>query len=187
MKILLHVCCGPCSVGCIDMLKEENIEFSAYWYNPNIHPYTEYESRKKSAVEYISNKMDIEFIEEGDYGLRVFLPEVAKTSYRCGMCYEMRFDKAAKYASENGYDGFSSTLFVSPYQNHQKMIEVAESVAKKYGTSFFYRDFRPRFYDGLNRARAMGLYMQKYCGCIFSEEERYVQMKLKKKKKAQSS
>ncbi|MEG2351563.1 MAG: epoxyqueuosine reductase QueH [Bacilli bacterium] len=92
---------------------------------------------------------------------------------RCGFCYLMRLEKAAKYAKENGFDAFSTTLLISPYQNHELLKNTALIIEKKYGIKFLYRDFRPGFRQGQNKAREIGLYMQKYCGCIFSEEERY--------------
>ena len=92
---------------------------------------------------------------------------------RCGYCYDVRFELLAKVAKEEGFDAFSTTLLVSPYQNHELIIKVAEEKAKKYGVDFYYRDFRVGFREGQQIARDLGMYMQKYCGCIFSEEERY--------------
>ena len=86
-------------------------------------------------------------------------------------------DFAAKYASENGYDAFSTTLLVSPYQKHELLTNIAEEMAKKYHTTFLYQDFRPGFREGQQMARDAGLYMQKYCGCVYSEEERYLSKK----------
>ena len=73
-----------------------------------------------------------------------------------------------------GFDAFTTTLLVSPYQNHELLIQVAEEMAEKYGVKFLYRDFRPGFREGQAEARELGLYMQKYCGCVFSEEDRYL-------------
>ena len=84
-------------------------------------------------------------------------------------CYRVRLEQTAKYAKENGYDTFSTTLLISPYQNHEALIEVAKTMAEKYGIEFLYRDFREGFREGQNKARELGLYMQKYCGCIFSK------------------
>ena len=93
---------------------------------------------------------------------------------RCGnYCYPVRLAKTAKYAKEHGYDAFSTTLLVSPYQKHELICEIAEKIAKQYDIPFLYRDFRVGFREGQAKAREIGLYMQKYCGCIFSEEDRY--------------
>ena len=82
-------------------------------------------------------------------------------------------EQTAKYAKENGYDCFTTTLLVSPYQRHEELKAVCEEIAKEYGLEFLYRDFRVGFRDGQAKARELGLYMQKYCGCVFSEEDRY--------------
>ena len=86
----------------------------------------------------------------------------------------MRLFAAAQQAAEGGFDSFTSSLFISPYQNHELMREVAERAAAEHGVRFLYRDFRPYFRAGQERARALGMYIQKYCGCVFSEEERYL-------------
>ena len=86
----------------------------------------------------------------------------------------LRLFAAAQAAKEGGFDAFTSSLFISPYQNHELMKDVAERAAVEYGVKFLYRDFRPYFKDGQAFAREQGFYMQKYCGCVFSEEERYL-------------
>ena len=96
---------------------------------------------------------------------------------RCAYCYESRLFAAAKYAAEHGISSFSTTLLISPYQNHELLRQTGERAAQEYGVSFLYRDFRPYFKEGQQRARELELYMQKYCGCIFSEEERYTKKK----------
>ena len=93
---------------------------------------------------------------------------------RCVKCYEMRLFETARQAAEGGFDSFTSSLFISPYQNHELMREVAERAAHEYGVEFLYRDFRPYFRDGQTFAREHDFYIQKYCGCVFSEEERYL-------------
>ena len=96
---------------------------------------------------------------------------------RCVKCYSMRLYAAAHEAKEGGFDSFTSSLFISPYQNHELLREVAERAAAEYGVTFLYRDFRPLFRAGQERARELGMYIQKYCGCVFSEEERYLKAK----------
>ena len=119
-----------------------------------------------------------------DYGLRDFVRAVsADIDHRCAHCYTIRLGTAAKYAADHGYDAFTSSLLISPYQNHELLKAVGETMGKKYGVEFYYRDFRPGFREGQAKAREMGLYMQKYCGCIFSEEDRY-STKIEKAKKA---
>lgn len=174
MKTLLHICCAPCANMCIDVLRQEGIELTGYWYNPNIHPFTEYRNRRNCLREY-AKTVNLSVIERDDYGIRPFVREVADNiSVRCVKCYEMRLFETAKQAAEGGFDNFTSSLFISPYQNHELMREIAEKAAEKYGVEFLYRDFRQYFRDGQDRARELGFYMQKYCGCIFSEQERYL-------------
>ncbi len=174
MKLLLHTCCAPCSVYCIDALNEENIKPVVYWYNPNIHPYTEYKARRDCLKEYTKN-IGIEAIFEEEYGLDSFCKNVIEDlQNRCtNYCYRVRLEQTAKYAKENGYDAFSTTLLVSIYQNHDEIKKIGEELANIYGIKFLYRDFRVGFRQGQAKARELGLYMQKYCGCIFSEESRY--------------
>ena len=177
MKTLLHICCAPCSSMCIKSLREEQIDVTGYWYNPNIHPFTEYRARRNCLRDY-AEAIHLPLIEQDDYALRPFIRAVAEDiSHRCIKCYEMRLFEAAQTAAKEGFDSFTSSLFISPYQNHELMKEVAQRAADQYGVSFLYRDFRPLFREGQEFARAEGFYMQKYCGCVFSEEERYLKPK----------
>ena len=164
MKTLLHICCAPCSITCIDTLRQEGIEPVGFWYNPNIHPFTEYKMRKNTLVEY-AKSIDLKLEIENEYGLRRFIQGVYPDfDHRCGFCYALRFEETARYAAEHGFDQFTSTLFVSPYQNHELMRETCERMAEKYGVKYLHRDFSPRFREGQDKARELGLYMQKYCG-----------------------
>ena len=174
MKTLLHICCAPCANQCIEVLRTDKIEVTGFWFNPNIHPFTEYRARRNCLREY-ADTIDLRLIEKNDYALRPFIRAVAEDiEHRCGKCYELRLFEAAKQAKEGGFDSLTSSLFISPYQNHELMRETAERAAEEYGVDFLYRDFRPYFRAGQDFAREHGFYMQKYCGCVFSEEERYV-------------
>ena len=174
MKTLLHICCAPCANQCIEVLRTDKIEVTGFWFNPNIHPFTEYRARRNCLREY-AQTIDLSLIEKNDYALRPFIRSVAEDiEHRCGKCYEIRLFEAAKQAKEGGFDSFTSSLFISPYQNHELMRQVAERAAAEYGSEFMYRDFRPYFRAGQDFAREHGFYMQKYCGCVFSEEERYL-------------
>ena len=175
MKLLLHTCCAPCSVYCIDSLRKEEIEPTIYWYNPNIHPYMEYKARRDCLKEY-TKTINAKAIFEEEYGLKEFCKNVAyDIQNRCSnYCYRVRLEQTAKYAKENGYDAFSTTLLVSIYQNHEAIIKIANEMAKKYQIEFLYRDFRVGFREGQAKARELGLYMQKYCGCIFSEQQIFI-------------
>ncbi len=173
MKTLLHICCAPCANQCVQTLRDEGIEVTGYWYNPNIHPFTEYRARRNCLREYAKDA-DLALIENDQYELRPFVREVAEDiAHRCVKCYEMRLFQTAKAAKALGFDSFTSSLFISPYQNHELMKAVAQRAAETYEIEFLYRDFRNVFKAGQEYAREHAFYMQKYCGCVFSEEERY--------------
>lgn len=109
-----------------------------------------------------------------DYGLKDFVRHVAgDIDHRCAYCYEHRLEGTAKYAAEHGFTAFTSTLLASTYQNHEAIAAAAEMYARQYGVEFLYRDFRSNFRTGNQQARELGFYMQKYCGCVFSEADRY--------------
>ncbi len=174
MKTLMHICCAPCANQPIEVLRGDGFEVSGFWYNPNIHPFTEYRARRDCLRGYAA-QIGLPLLERNDYGLRPFVRAVAEDiSGRCVKCYEMRLFETARQAAEGGFDSFTSSLFISPYQNHELLRQVAEQAASAWGVQFLYRDFRPYFRDGQNFAREHGFYMQKYCGCVFSEEERYL-------------
>jgi len=172
-RLLLHTCCAPCSVYCVDSLRQEGLEPVSFWYNPNIHPYQEYKARRDTLKDY-AGQIGMELIIREDYGLRTFVQAVAEDiDHRCPYCYTRRMEETARYAAQHGFTHFTTTLLVSPYQDHEGICRVSEALAKQYGVAFLYRDFRPGFRQGQAKARELNLYMQKYCGCIFSEEDRY--------------
>lgn len=171
-KLLLHTCCAPCLIGTMLFPAFENFDLSCFWYNPNIHPYKEYESRLAALTGYTSEN-NINLIVHDYYGLVEFTRNVINNlETRCCYCYETRIRKTAEHAKQNGFDMFSTTLLVSPYQNHEKIKEICEKYAEEYEIGFFYGDFRVNFRDGQKSAREKSIYMQKYCGCIFSEQKR---------------
>ncbi|MBE6834883.1 MAG: epoxyqueuosine reductase QueH [Ruminococcaceae bacterium] len=175
MKLLLHVCCAPCSVYCIEQLRKENIEPVLYWYNPNIHPFKEYESRRNTLINY-ADSINAKAIIEDKYGLDDFCKNVSSdVEKRCtAYCYPVRLRKTFEYAKNNGYDAVSTTLLYSIYQNHNFIKKLCEKLSVEYGVAFLYRDFRVGFWEGHEKAVEAGLYMQKYCGCIYSEEDRFL-------------
>ena len=135
MEILMHTCCAPCSVSCIRQLRGEGIEPVSFWYNPNIHPYQEYKARRDTLMAY-APAIGMKLIVREDYGLRDFCRAVCgDIDHRCGHCYHIRLWETARYAAEHGYASFTSTLFVSPYQNHELLREVAERAAAEYGVT----------------------------------------------------
>lgn len=186
MKLLLHMCCGPCACYPVKKLREEGIEPVGYFFNPNIHPYKEWQHRLETAQEFAS-ATGLEILTDETYMLRDFLskalPAEAQENGRCRMCYTWRLEQTARFAAENGFDAFTTTLFYSIYQQHALMRETAEIFADKYKVDFLYEDFRPGWQEGIDISHELGLYRQPYCGCIFSEEERYSKT-LRKQRKA---
>ena len=163
--------------------RAEGIEPVAFWYNPNIHPWKEYEARRDCLLAYAPT-IEMQVIVDEDYGLRTFVEHVASDiNHRCTYCYQHRLEETARYAAEHGYGAFTSTLLASLYQDHDGIKAAAEKYARQYGVEFLYRDFRPNFRAGNQRARELGFYMQKYCGCVFSEQDRYQKQIDRDKKK----
>lgn len=186
MNTLMHICCAPCANRPIEVLRQEGIGVTGFWYNPNIHPYTEYQARKHTLEDY-AREIGMRLVIGGTYDLRTFVTHVADNiDGRCAYCYRVRMEETAKYAAQNGYDSFTTSLLISPYQRHEAIAAAAREMGEKYGVEFLYRDFRPLFREGQEFARAHGMYMQKYCGCIFSEEDRYMAAKRKKAARRQA-
>lgn len=175
MKVLVHICCAPCSVMPVSILKGEGHQVKGFFYNPNIHPYREWKHRMDILRSYAGTQ-DLDVVWGGEYGLvdflKIAMPSPDKPE-RCRQCYRMRLCRAAEQAREEGADAFTSTLLISPYQGHDVVLAEGERAGRECGIEFLYRDFRPHFEEGMTRARTLGLYVQPYCGCIFSEQERY--------------
>ncbi|MEW6187157.1 MAG: epoxyqueuosine reductase QueH [Thermodesulfobacteriota bacterium] len=173
MKILLHVCCGPCTIFPLQTLRNQGIQVSGYFYNPNIHPFREYQKRRETLKDY-AKLSDLPIIFDERFDLELFLDQTRPWGEeRCRSCYEIRLEAAALRAKDQGCDAFTSTLLYSRYQKHDWIKEVGERIGKQQGLPFFYQDFRSGWQEGVDKSREIGLYRQPYCGCIFSEKERY--------------
>lgn len=181
MNILLHQCCGPCSVYPLtSMQKNEEIKVTAYFYNPNIHPVQEFYKRMEAAV-IVNNNLGIDYIVDEEYGLTEFIREnVFHENERCGNCYEKRIKKTAEKAKQLGFDYFSSTLLYSRMQKHELIKDICEAVARDCGVKFYYEDYRAGWDEGINLSKYMEIYRQNYCGCIYSEEDRFAKSLSKK-------
>jgi len=180
MKILLHVCCGPCTVYPLRKLRDQGHQVEGFFYNPNIHPYREFKRRISTLVDFAEQtRFSIEI--DRNYGLTEYLRQVVfQEEKRCGICYDMRLNQAVKKAVEKGADAFSTTLLYSRYQLHELIRKKCEKLAQTFAIEFYYEDFRAGWQEGIDGSLAMGLYRQPYCGCIYSEQERY-DKKLRKK------
>lgn len=177
MKLLLHACCGPCSVYPSQFLRTQDVNFTIYFYNPNIHPYQEFKRRLRALREFTEAEK-IKLIVDKSYPLEEFIKNaLSETESRCNYCYRVRMQQIALFASENGFEAFSTTLLGSPYQGHEEIKLSAEQAASDYGVSFEYYDFRPGFFKGQEEAKERGMYRQGYCGCVFSERDRYEKRK----------
>ncbi|MCM8765384.1 MAG: epoxyqueuosine reductase QueH [Candidatus Omnitrophica bacterium] len=172
-NVLLHICCGPCSIYPFSLLKEKGYAITGFFYNPNIYPVEEFLKRRDALYEFSKKEnfgiVYFEYLPE-DFFAQIE-PNLSQTE-RCPKCWELRLLKTAAYAQENNFEFFSTTLLVSPYQNQEKIRELGERIAQKYGVKFLYEDFRIGFREAQNRAKEMGLYRQKYCGCVYSKMER---------------
>ena len=174
MKILLHICCANCSLYPLQELNNEGHEVFGFFYNPNIHPYQEY-IRRLETVKEIEKECNVRMIYQNRYDLVDFLRSVAfRESDRCRICYHLRLTATAKIARRGKFDAFTSTLLGSKHQDHDLIREVGIGVGKGEGISFFYRDFRDGWVQGREASQRLGLYRQQYCGCIYSEKERFL-------------
>ena len=174
--LLLHVCCAPCMTVVYEQLQLEGFNNTAYFYNPNIHPWKERERRLQSLIEYAdSKKFPLEVDEE--YPLEKNITMLLNAKNRCYACFEDRLTATALKASELGIRNFSTTLSVSPYQNQSFIKSAGEKAGKKSGVRFLYRDYRKLYKDSIRISREEGMYRQPYCGCVFSERDRYLKIK----------
>lgn len=186
MKLLLHTCCGPCLLYPLKVLRNQNCEITGYFFNPNIHPYTEFKKRLDSLVS-ISKDLAIPLILDRDYGLVAFTQKVAfNEEKRCSICYDMRLQETALLAKKEGFTHFSTTLLYSRFQKHELIKEKCQKISAECEVDFLYYDFREGWQAGIDESIDRSLYRQPYCGCIYSEQERYdnrLKKKLRKKRK----
>lgn len=160
-------------------LREQGFEVTAFFFNPNIHPLEEYELRRE-ALHTAAQKLNFPVLWEPEYGTPEAvdpqawvqgLGENVQEGPRCFSCYSTRLEAAAQVAAERGFDSFSSSLLYSRYQQHEVIREKGEAAAQRAGTQFLYRDFRPWWQQGIDLSKELGLYRQKWCGCILSKGE----------------
>ena len=171
MKLLLHVCCAPCLSGAHLALAGEDFDLTGYFYNPNIYPADELARRIDALRKYdvIAGSRSI-IVDDYDPGI---LSEYGQNNEgKCGACFSERLGSTAEYAKQNGFDAFSTTLLISPYQKHELIRSVGEEVSERSGVYFYYGDMRPFYRESVNISRSIGLYRQRYCGCNFSKESK---------------
>lgn len=180
-KLLLHACCAPCSSYCIEYLSEY-FDITIYYYNPNIYPDIEYNRRLnelKKFINEIPHKNKLELIEcnynSNEYYKSIKgLENLGERSKRCFNCYNLRMEEAAKYASNNNYDYFTTTLSISPYKNSEWINEIGKHLENEYNIKYLYSDFKKKngYKRSIELSKIYNLYRQDYCGCIYSKVER---------------
>jgi epoxyqueuosine reductase len=173
MKILLHTCCAPCLVHPLEDLRSEGHEVTAIFFNPNIHPYTEYLRRLDAFTVYAKDNQVKVLDADLTAGMEEWLREVVfRETQRCRVCFNFRMDAIAALAEAKGFDAFSTTLLYSRFQKHDLLKQTCEAASEKHGIPFVYKDWRTGWNEGVKKYRTLGLYRQKYCGCVYSEKER---------------
>jgi predicted adenine nucleotide alpha hydrolase (AANH) superfamily ATPase len=173
MNVLLHICCAACAIEPFEQLNGQGHAVTGCFYNPNIHPLIEFRRRLKS-VKLLQERLPMPVIYEEDYGLQIYLDAVERhTPARCEGCYRLRLGHTARLAAAREFDAFTTTLLSSTHQDHDLIRRIGEEAAEQSGAAFLYADWRALSERGHERARRMHLYMQAYCGCIFSEQERF--------------
>lgn len=173
MKTLLHTCCGPCSIHPVKILRDEGITVMGFFYRHNIHPFTECMKREDTLKEY-AGMIELKVIYQEGYELEEFIRDAAfREGDRCIICYHKRLTATALMAKRGKFDSFSTTLLYSKFQNHELIKEIGEAAGKKAGVKFLYKDFRDGWKHGIEESKKIGLYRQQYCGCIYSEKERF--------------
>ncbi|MDD2853140.1 MAG: epoxyqueuosine reductase QueH [Desulfuromonadaceae bacterium] len=179
MNILLHTCCGPCALFPLKQLRADGHEVTGFFYNHNIHPYQEYVTRRDTLVQ-MADLEEMPLLMRDDYDLEDFLAHVAaEPKKRCSYCYASRLRAAAEAAADGNFDAFTASLLYSRYQKHDEIRALGEAIGVECGVPFFYQDFRSGWQEGIRRSKDLGLYRQQYCGCIYSEKERYLPKRLK--------
>lgn len=172
-KLLLHACCCHCAAYTIQHWIDLGYDTTVYWYNPNIHPYTEHQERLV-ALRKMSEIQGFKLIENTNYDIAEFLNLTAeKQTDRCYYCFTMRLAETAKMAREMEMDVFSSSLLISPLQKHDLLPVVGKEQEQKSNVNFLYEDLRKHYSDSRRITKPLNLYAQKYCGCVLSEYERY--------------
>ncbi|MFA5354680.1 MAG: epoxyqueuosine reductase QueH [Thermodesulfovibrionales bacterium] len=169
----MHLCCANCGLYPVTVLRQRGEEVTGFWYNPNIHPFTEYSNRLE-AVKKLQGLWDLDVEIHDYYGLKEYLRNVVgREEERCEYCYTVRLEETAKRAKEMGLEAFTTSLLISPYQKSDRIKEIGTLMQERYNIEFLGEDFRKGFSEGQRISRDLGLYRQKYCGCIYSEMERF--------------
>ncbi|MCR4746525.1 MAG: epoxyqueuosine reductase QueH [Lachnospiraceae bacterium] len=180
-KLLLHVCCAPCSSYCLEYL-EPHFDITVFFYNPNMDSEAEYIKRAEELRRFVKESGVKAQIIIKDYDPKPFyemargLEKVPEGGERCFNCYELRMREAAVYAAENGFDYFTTTLSISPLKNSTKINDIGEMLSGIYGVRHLPSDFKKKegYKRSIELSREYNLYRQNYCGCVYSKREETV-------------
>ncbi len=173
-RLLLHICCGPCALYPVQRLQEQGVDVVGLYYNPNIHPLQEY-LRRREALAQAAQRLGVRVIYKDDeYDPKLWFRAVScREENRCFHCYALRLERTLQIARRGGFDAFSSTLLYSKRQEHAMIAGLARDMAGGGSPAFLYDDFRQGWSQGIEQSKEWGLYRQQYCGCLYSEVERY--------------
>ncbi len=172
-SVLVHCCCAHCAAYTVDYWRRQGYEVGILWYNPNIHPYLEHQHRLES-MESLAQEVNLPLIIAEGYDVIDYFRQVAgHESQRCQYCFNLRLLKTAETAHQRDFDAFTTSLLISPHQKHDLLREIGNKIAKEKGINFLYADLRKRYSDSRHMTKGLSLYRQQYCGCIYSEWERY--------------
>ena len=173
MKVLLHICCANCAIYPVKTIREKGLDVMGFFYRHNIHPYTECLKRQETLQSY-ADRINLKMIYQEGYDLEGFIQNVVfREAERCNYCYHDRLRSTAMLAKRGKFDYFSTTLLYSKHQKHDLIRSMGESIGKSAGVEFLYQDFREGWKEGIECSKQMGLYRQQYCGCIYSEKDRF--------------
>ena len=172
-KLLVHVCCVHCAAYTVEHWRHQGYEVGGFWYNPNIHPFSEHQSRLESMKAY-ADKTDLPLLVADGYDMPEYFRRVAgRESERCRECFDLRLSRTVEVTLDKGFDAFTTTLLISPHQQHGTLLEVANRISEEKSVKFLYADLRKRYSDSRHITKPLDLYRQQYCGCLYSEWERY--------------
>jgi predicted adenine nucleotide alpha hydrolase (AANH) superfamily ATPase len=174
-RILLHLCCGPCGTSTHRYWRAERTNPVGFFFNPNIQPLMEHR-RRLEGVRELARQVNMPLAEDVSYDPERWFAEVGdrdESVSRCARCIGLRMERAAGEAAAQGCSAFTTSLSISPWQDHEAIVLTGREAAAHHGVEFLYRDLRPLYPESRRLSKEWGLYRQKYCGCVVSEWERY--------------
>ena len=178
-SVLVHCCCAHCAAYTTDYWRQQGYEVSALWYNPNIHPYIEHQ-RRLEGMKSLAQEVKLPLMVTEGYDIMEYFRQIARHEpQRCQYCFNLRLSQTAETARQMGFTAFTTTLLISPHQKHELVRETGSRLAEEKGVEFLYADLRKRYSDSRHLTKPLNLYRQQYCGCVYSEWERYAELTIK--------